>query len=193
MKQLEIRWARSVARLDSPALCRDHDDVADRILHVVVRVQVRWMEAGEHLLDLLVSPYHARIGAEVIAEEQGVALVGPAHLTDVQVGAPLSLRRAEEQLAPLPRRIIPPRREMVARYSLPERVSVWGGCRYNRPGVRGRHRDLHVDDVLRSQPGDRGRADVIDAHRQISHDLAQWRTDAMELYGPLLVIWDNFD
>src|SRR5258708_16386980 len=57
MKQLEIRWARSVARLDGPALCRDHDDVADRILHVVVRVQVLWMEAGQHLLPLLVSPY----------------------------------------------------------------------------------------------------------------------------------------
>src|SRR5260370_21898639 len=119
MKQLEIRWARSVGRLDGPALCRDHDDVADRVLHVVVRVQVRGMEAGEHLLDLLVGPYHARIGAEVIAEEQGGALVCPAHLTDVQVGAPLSLRRAEEQLAPLLPRSIPPRRDMVAGYTLP--------------------------------------------------------------------------
>src|SRR5260370_6435594 len=173
MKQLEIRWARSVARLDGPALSRDHDDVADRVLHVVVRVQVRWMEAGEHLLYLLVGPYHARIGAEVIAEEQGVALVGPAHLTDVQVGAPLSLRGAEEQLAPLLRRIIPPPRDMVSRYALPERVSERGERRYERPCVQGRHCDLHVDDVLRGQPGDPGRPDVIDAHRQISHDLAQ--------------------
>src|SRR5258708_24011575 len=108
MKQLEIRWARSVARLDSPALCRDHDDVADRVLHVVVRVQVRWMEAGEHPLDLLVGPYPARIGAEAIAEDQGVALVCPAHLTDVQVGPPLSLRGAADQLAPLLQRIITP-------------------------------------------------------------------------------------
>src|SRR5260370_17233740 len=119
MKQLEIRWARSVGRLDGPALSRDHDDVADRVLHVVVRVQVRWMEAGEHLLDLLVGPYHARIGAEGIAEEQGVALVGPAHLTDVQVGAPLSLRGAEEQLSPLPPRIIPPPPSLAPGYAPP--------------------------------------------------------------------------
>src|SRR5258708_34273946 len=84
MKQLEIRWARSVARLDGPALCRDHDDVADRILHVVVRVQVRWMEAGEDLLSPPANPSPRRIDAGGIAEDQAARLLSPAPPPKVQ-------------------------------------------------------------------------------------------------------------
>jgi len=57
------------------------------------------MEPGETFLDHGVGSGDIWIGAQVIAEEQGVTLIGPAHLTHMEIGAPLTLRCAEVQLA----------------------------------------------------------------------------------------------
>jgi hypothetical protein len=68
------------------------------------------MEARERLLDLLVRPSHLGVSAQVVTEEEGVALVGPTRLPDVQIGASLLLWLAEEQLAPFLKRLVAARR-----------------------------------------------------------------------------------
>ncbi len=67
--------------------CCGQNDVADRVFHLIVAVKVLGMETSETFLDPGVGSGDIWIHAQVIAEEQGVALIGPARLTDMEIGA----------------------------------------------------------------------------------------------------------
>ncbi len=84
-----------------PAFRGGQNDVADRVFYVIVAVEVLGMQTGERFLDLSIGSGDTWIGAQVIAEEQGVALIGPTRLTDTEIGAPLARRCAEVQFAPV--------------------------------------------------------------------------------------------
>jgi len=62
--------------------------------HVVVRVGVMRMEAGERLLDLAIGPHHSWVRAQIVAEQQGVALVPlPLRLDRHRIEMPVPLSR----------------------------------------------------------------------------------------------------
>lgn len=49
---LEICWSRCIVCFACPALCCGHDDVADRVFHIIVAVEVLGMEMGKRFLFL---------------------------------------------------------------------------------------------------------------------------------------------
>ena len=101
--------------------------------------------------------------AEVVAEQQRIALVRSAFDPYMDVGGPLPDRLVEERLLPLDRigretghPMIPSGTSDPSPSPLIEGVhdAIRSGCV--------RRRDLDIDDVLRSQAWDRGGPDVID-------------------------------
>ncbi len=95
----------------------------------------------------------ALIGAQVVAEEQGVALIGPTRLADMEIGAPLARRCAEVQFAPFRRRVRASWGQVIAGDIVPETVAQGRDRSHQRPCVQRRDRDLHIDDIFGRQPG----------------------------------------
>jgi hypothetical protein len=112
------------------------------------------------------------ISAQVVAEEQGVTLIGPAPLPDVQMGASLSLWGAEVEFPPFLWRIISFRWLMIVRDAFRESIPEWREGLHQWIRVEGCHSHLDVNDILGRQSWNGGRADVVDALCQVSESFA---------------------
>src|SRR5919197_1367774 len=97
-----------------------------------------------------------RMHAEVVAEEQRIALVGAARDANVDVGPPLFW--IEEPLLPVLVRACGSGRTVIPHAG---NLAETGLGEWTRVGQR-RHRDLRVDHRLRGEAGNGGRADVVD-------------------------------
>src|SRR5258706_15876804 len=174
----------------SPVLGGDEDQVAGRVLHVRVDAAVDPQARGGPF-EGGVSRGGLRVGAEVIAEEQRVPLIGPARDADVKVRR-AARSRLEEELAPVAVGARRARWAMVARDVLVDEARTLE--RRSEPGaVEGGDRDLDVDDVLRRQAWHRRRADVVDAKGERSNSVADRRGDHPELVGPARLWLDDRD
>jgi hypothetical protein len=169
---LEIGWSRCIVCFACPAFRGGHNDVADRIFHVIVAIEILGMKTGESFLDPRVGSADTWVGAQVIAEEQSVALIGPACLADMEVGAPLARWCAEVQFAPFFGSVRASWRQVIAGDVVLEAVAQGRDRSHQRPCVQRRDRDLHIDDIF-------GRA--------------QGRPEAPELQRPLRIVRGNDD
>src|SRR6266446_7419693 len=190
---LQVWRTGRVADRGGPAFRSGHHDVTDRVFHIIVGIEVLGMQTGERCLDVGVGCGNTGIGAQVIAEQQRVPLIGPACLADMDVRGPLARWLAEVQFAPCLRRVRAPRRHVIAGVSVPEVIAEGRERSHQRPFVQRRDRDLHIDDIFGRQARDRRRADVIDAQCQGAQSRAQGRPELPELQGPLRIVGRNDD
>jgi len=132
------------------------------------------------------------MSAQVVAEEERVALVRRTRDTDVDIDRSAGTR-LEEELAPPLVRPGRARRPVV----LPDIFTV------EKPRPRERRRkafpvergdgDLYADEVLRREVWDGGRADVVDALGERSECLLKGRGDRIELGWPRRPRFDDRD
>ena len=66
-----ISGAHYIPRFPRPALRRIDDQIADRIFHVVIGIDIVGMEPGERHLDLTVGLSGGGRGAQIVAERAG--------------------------------------------------------------------------------------------------------------------------
>jgi hypothetical protein len=182
----------TVTHLLGPPLGRVHHQVAHRVLDVVVGLDVVGVPASERPLDRGVGGGGIRCLAQVVAEQQGIALVGPPDLAHVQVGGPPARRRPEVALRPVRRVPVLAGRHVVGGDPGGHRAQALE--RRREAGVvEAGHADLDVDDVLGGQARHRGRADVVDPHRQVAQRPAQQRLQLPVGGRPAVVVGSDDD
>jgi hypothetical protein len=128
------------------------------------------------------------MAAEVVAAEQGVALVEPTRPADVQVGVPGSTHLAKSLLELVwaqaeARRLVVA--DEVRPLCEPKRLEDVADAIERIDG------DLDIDHVLGGESGHGRRADVIDAQGEIAERVTQGRPDLQELLTPAWVRFDD--
>ncbi|HET8851844.1 MAG TPA: hypothetical protein VFN02_04905 [Ktedonobacteraceae bacterium] len=125
---LQVWLTGRIAYRGRLALRSGHNDVTDRVFHIIVGIQVLGMQTGESFLDLGVGCGNAGIGAQVIAEQQRVMLIGPTRLADMDVSWSPARLLAEVQFAPFLSRVRAPRRHVIVGVSVPEVIAEGPTC-----------------------------------------------------------------
>ena len=177
-------------RPSGPIFGGDEDEVACRIFHVRVRAPVD-AELRKSPLEPGVRRRGVRVPAEVVAEEERIPLIRPAGDTDVQIRGAAGAR-LEEELLPVQVRAMCPRRPVVLG-DLSVDEACLGERRGEKSAIESSDGHLYVDDILRRKTGNRSRADVIDAEREVAEGGSQSRGDHFELCRPACLRFDDAD
>ncbi len=131
------------------------------------------------------------MGAQVIAEQERIALVGPALDTHMGMGPALTEGSTKEQFLPLGIRPRKMRRAVIA-------MNLFVGCipdrghRCDQGIIEGRDGDLNVDHIFGGQAGHGGRADVINAQGEITQGATQDGGDLLKTRAASLVGRERF-
>lgn len=129
----------------------------------------------------------ARMGAQVITEQQWVQLVWSACYTYMNMGSALPFRLHKEELLPIFGRGVCAWRNMIfgdfaelLEPNIEQRLPyLFGQCC---------HGDLHVNHIFGSQPRHRSRADVVNAQRQRAKRGRKSRFYFGKFLGPTAVV-----
>ena len=172
-----------------PVFGGEVDEVDGRVFDVGVGHGVGEL-AGEAAFEFGVGGGGGGVGAQVVAEEERVALVGAAEDADVGVGHALAGGLAQEPFLPVAVGAGAVGWAVVADDAFGAGVAQRGqGCKHFRG--EGSDGDLDVDDVLGGEAGDRGGADVVDAEGEIAEGVTKGGGDGGEIGGPGGLIVDN--
>jgi len=177
--------------LGSPGFGTVNDDIANRIFVVVVGVEAVAAVEGEGDFDSGVGVGGQAVNAKVIAEKDGVTLVGAALQADVDVGWAKRRRGFEEPLGPL-RGIGSAGGKMIAGDE-GQTGAAGAGQRDLNGGIELGGGDLDVDDIFGSETLDGGGTDVVDAQCEFAQVVAQGSGELDKFGAPARLMGNDFD
>lgn len=156
-----------------PVLGGQVNQIDRRVLHFRVRPRISQI-LRQTALEFSISLSRSGMGAQVITEQERIALIGSPLHPHMRIGAALPWWLVELQFVPLGPRPSEIGWAMVAPGPLRQGVSEGGHRGYDLIIERG-HRNLDIDHVFGGQPTYGGRTNMIDAQSQIAQRPAKER------------------